>query len=380
MRVFGRDLSNFNRRDDENQKDVATKPPMTQKSLFTVYNDCGTENSSVISTKSQNTANILKPLPLQFPTNPVQSLSQVKKNSIPAPMNLQLQPKTNQLSRAASILVHPTISKEVIQDAEEDEDLISDESLSEDYEEQMSVDLQNMSLEDIDSCDIDDPQFVTDYVNEIFSFMYEKEKEVQIPSNYFAHQPSILPKHRDMLVKWITDTSLKLKLLTETMFLAVNIVDRVISLVRVSRRKLPLVGVASLLIASKFEETYAPPMSDFKACSDCMFDEEMIMNMERILLTKIDFNLCAPVPVHFLRRFSKAARSDSLVHTLSKYISELSVISHEMNDFLPSEIAAAFFAAASVLIARKMKDIRPVWSSNLAHYTKYTQAQIYALC
>ena len=239
----------------------------------------------------------------------------------------------------------------------------------EETEDEMSIE-QN-SLENIDLGDEDDPQFVSTFVNDIFDFLYTKELEVQIPGNYFANLQSIQPKHRDIMANWISESAIRLKLLSETAFLAVNILDRVLSSVRVSRKKLSLVSVAALLIASKFEETYAPTLSDLHVLSENMFNDQQILDMERILLTKIDFNLCIPSPLHFLRRFSKAARSDSATHTLAKYICELSLLHSEMIQFLPSEVAAA-----SVFVARKMKDVSPLWNSNLRHYTRLDEDKL----
>ena len=241
----------------------------------------------------------------------------------------------------------------------------------EETEDEMSIDQLESSLENIDIGDDDDPQFVSSYVNDIFAFLYTKEQDVRITKNYFDNLPNIQPKHRDIMANWISESSIRLNLLSETPFLAVNILDQVLSTVRVSRKKLSLVSVSALLIASKFEETYAPTMSDLHIISENMFQDNQILEMERILLNKIEFNLCVAIPLHFLRRFSKAARSDSYTHTLAKYITELSILHYEMVNYLPSEIAAA-----SVYIARMMRGIHPVWNSNLRHYTRYSEHQL----
>jgi cyclin B len=44
----------------------------------------------------------------------------------------------------------------------------------------------------------------------------------------------------------------------ETLYLTIYIVDRYLSLQPVLRRELQLVGIAAMLIASKYEEIWAP--------------------------------------------------------------------------------------------------------------------------
>ena len=47
--------------------------------------------------------------------------------------------------------------------------------------------------------------------------------------------------------------------MTETFFLTVRIVDSYLRVARVTRNKLQLVGVTSLWIAAKYQETYQVP-------------------------------------------------------------------------------------------------------------------------
>ena len=152
------------------------------------------------------------------------------------------------------------------------------------------------------------------------------------------------------------DVGIKFKLLTETLFLAVYIMDKYLSLKEVPRSKFQLLGTTSILIASKFEEIYTPEVKDFVWVSGQAYNAEEFLKMERTILSALDFNVSTPIPLHFLRRFSKAAKSDAKLHTLSKYIIELSLLEYSLLKYKPSEIAAA-----AVYITRKMTNITPTW-------------------
>jgi cyclin B len=90
------------------------------------------------------------------------------------------------------------------------------------------------------------------------------------PSNpgYMALQTEINDKMRSILIDWLVDVHLKFKLLPETLFITVSIIDRFLEKQRVSKQRLQLVGVAALFVASKYEEIYPPELKDFVYITD----------------------------------------------------------------------------------------------------------------
>eukprot|EP01125_Pyxidicula_operculata_P011290 TRINITY_DN3696_c0_g1_i2.p1 TRINITY_DN3696_c0_g1~~TRINITY_DN3696_c0_g1_i2.p1 ORF type:complete len:343 (-),score=92.45 TRINITY_DN3696_c0_g1_i2:193-1221(-) len=225
--------------------------------------------------------------------------------------------------------------------------------------------------EDIDESDVDDPQACTIYVNDIYANIMKKELADRVSPDYMSNQADITEKMRAIMVDWLVEVHRMFKLLPETLYLAANIIDRFLEKKPVSRDKLQLVGVTSMLIASKYEEIYAPECNDFVYISDGAYSKEQILKMEQLILNTLNFNLTAPSPLHFLRRYSKAANSDYTMHTLCKYLIELALLDVKLLKYVPSEIAAA-----SVYIARKMTSKTPVWTSTLTHYSTYDEASV----
>ena len=76
--------------------------------------------------------------------------------------------------------------------------------------------------------------------------------------DYMGSQPDINAKMRSILVDWLIEVHRKFELMPETLYLTLNIVDRFLSVKAVPRRELQLVGISSMLIASKYEEIWAP--------------------------------------------------------------------------------------------------------------------------
>lgn len=78
---------------------------------------------------------------------------------------------------------------------------------------------------------------------------------------YMALQPEINAKMRSILVDWLIEVHHKFELMPETLYLTINLVDRFLSVKVVPRRELQLVGISSMLLASKYEEIWAPEVA-----------------------------------------------------------------------------------------------------------------------
>lgn len=92
---------------------------------------------------------------------------------------------------------------------------------------------------------------------------------------------------RGILVDWLVEIHTKFRLLPETIFLAVNIIDRFLSQRVVSLVKLQLVGVTALFVASKYEEVVCPSVSNFLYMTDGGYQDDEILKAERYILNMI---------------------------------------------------------------------------------------------
>ena len=55
------------------------------------------------------------------------------------------------------------------------------------------------------------------------------------------------------------------------------------------------------------QEIWAPEVRDFVYISDRAYTRDQILNMEKIMLNVLRFNLTVPTPYNFLQRFLRAA-------------------------------------------------------------------------
>ena len=62
-----------------------------------------------------------------------------------------------------------------------------------------------------------------------------------------------------------------------------------------------------MLIASKYEEIYAPEVRDFVYITDNAYTKQEIFEMENQMLSTLEFNITTPSAYRFLERFVKVA-------------------------------------------------------------------------
>lgn len=197
-------------------------------------------------------------------------------------------------------------------------------------------------VEDIDADDADNLVLVSQYVNDIYNYLYSLEIEHSVREDYLVNHKEIFPKMRAVLVDWINEVHAQFHCVAETFQMAVAIIDRYLQMVTDTKRShLQLVGVTALFIASKYEELFPPAINDFVYITDETYSAKQILQMEKKIMKVIDFNLSRPLPLHFLRRYSKAASAEDIHHAMSKYFLELVLIEYDMAHYKPSEVAAS---------------------------------------
>lgn len=206
--------------------------------------------------------------------------------------------------------------------------------------------------DDLDLEDRDDPYMVSEYVVEIFEYLKQLEITTMANPKYMENQNELEWKMRGILVDWLLEVHTRFRLLPETLFLAVNIIDRFLSTKVVQLDRLQLVGVTAMFIASKYEEVLSPHVQNFIHVADDGFTEDEILSAERFVLTALNYDLSYPNPMNFLRRISKADNYDIQTRTLGKYLLEIGCLDHRFIEYPPSQVAAAAMYLARLVLER----------------------------
>uniref|UniRef100_H2SY69 Cyclin-A2 n=1 Tax=Takifugu rubripes TaxID=31033 RepID=H2SY69_TAKRU len=183
---------------------------------------------------------------------------------------------------------------------------------------------------------------VPEYAAEIHTYLREMELKTRPKAGYMKKQPDITISMRAILVDWLVEVGEEYKLQNETLYLAVNYIDRFLSSMSVLRGKLQLVGTAAMLLASKFEEIYPPEVAEFVYITDDTYTKKQVLRMEHLSVGK-------------------------QVENLAMYLGELSLVdSDPFLKYLPSQTAAAAFILANSTVTGGS------WSKSLVEVTGYT--------
>jgi len=185
-------------------------------------------------------------------------------------------------------------------------------------------------------------------------------------------QNDINEKMRGILIDWLIDVHLKFKLIPETLYLTVNLIDRYLSQVAIPRQKLQLVGVSAMLIACKYEEIYPPEVKDFEYVTDKAYTREEILEMEGKMLHCFNFNLTMTSSYRFLERYARICRFDERSFNLARYLLELALIEFKMIKYIPSNLACS-----AIYLVNKLEK-RDGWPDFMAKNTKYNETQLRA--
>ncbi|XP_041372856.1 cyclin-O-like isoform X2 [Gigantopelta aegis] len=173
------------------------------------------------------------------------------------------------------------------------------------------------------------------------------------PVKCLSRQSEISPVLRGLLVNWVTSLCQQNVLSQSTLFLSVNIIDRVFSVIFVASDCLPLLGITSLLVAAKLEEVSPPEIADL--VEGMTYTRASVKELEQLVLMAIKFDLMVPTSLFFLEFFAAACTatsSDADIENLrqarafARCVLHLSLQDYDLCQFRPSLLALCMWKAA----------------------------------
>ncbi|XP_031119652.1 putative cyclin-A3-1 isoform X2 [Ipomoea triloba] len=224
----------------------------------------------------------------------------------------------------------------------------------------------------------DDPQMCAAYVSEIYEYIRQMEqKRRPLPDYIEKVQKDLSANMRGILVDWLIEVAEEYALLPDTLYLAVSYIDRFLSTNVLTRQKLQLLGVSSMLIASKYEEISPRNVEEFCYITDNTYTKDEVVEMEADVLKSLKFELGSPTIKTFLRRFTQVSQEDYKtaklqLEFLGYYLAELSLLDYSCLKFLPSLVAAAVIFLSRFTL---QPNLHP-WNKALQQYSGYKPSSL----
>lgn len=161
---------------------------------------------------------------------------------------------------------------------------------------------------------------------------------------------------RPYLVDFLIEAHAAFQLLPETLFLAVNLLDRYCSRRVVYKRHYQLVGCAALLIAAKYgdRKERVPMIRELKSMCCSLYDEDMFTQMEWHVLNTLEWVIGHPTVDTWLQLSLKdgSAYEDLEVEHMAWYICEIAIYHKDFVSKKPSVMARASLALAQGILGR----------------------------
>ncbi|KAI3785439.1 hypothetical protein L1987_44557 [Smallanthus sonchifolius] len=227
---------------------------------------------------------------------------------------------------------------------------------------------------------LSDPQMCEAYVADIYEYLHNMEREVnrRPMAEYIEKvQKDVSVNMRGVLVDWLVEVAEEYKLLPDTLYLTISYLDRFLSINVLNRQRLQLLGVSSMLIASKYEEISPSHTEDFCYITDNTYTKQEVVKMEADVLKALKFEMGNPTVKSFLRRITIVAQEDyetprMQLEFLGYYLAELSLLEYGCLKFLPSMVAASVIFLSRFTLKPKSHP----WNSALEQLSGYKPSDL----
>lgn len=194
------------------------------------------------------------------------------------------------------------------------------------------------------------------YMDDIVDHMQHMEDETLPDVASIDIQQEIQWFMRPYLIDFLIEAHAAFQLLPETLFLAVNLLDRYCSRRVVYKRHYQLVGCAALLIAAKYgdKKDRVPMIRELKSMCCSLYDEEMFTQMEWHVLNTLDWVIGHPTVDTWLQLALKDGPEyeDTEVEHMALYLAEIALYHKDFVSKKPSVMARASLALARGILGR----------------------------
>ncbi|OWF42166.1 cyclin-F-like isoform X2 [Mizuhopecten yessoensis] len=190
------------------------------------------------------------------------------------------------------------------------------------------------------------------------------------PSNIqscFKTSNELTPSMRYILVDWLVEVAGMKDFSSQTLHVAVNVVDRYLRVHKTTRSKLQLLGVAAMVLCSRFLGKDIITIREAAWLTDNTYKYEDVVRMMGEITATLRGKIRVANSFDFVELFSLLAKLDRKSSFLAEYICELCLLQAEMGQYKPTEIAAA-----SVLLARILTRHDEPWPKRMVQFTGFT--------
>ncbi|KAL3876589.1 hypothetical protein ACJMK2_034420 [Sinanodonta woodiana] len=200
--------------------------------------------------------------------------------------------------------------------------------------------------------------FIQDFIHSIQPFNIQDS---------FRTSQELTASMRYILVDWLAEVCGMKDFSSQTLHVAVSLMDRFLRVHTTSRSKLQLLGVAAMVLCSRFLGRDIITIREAAWLTDNTYKYEDVVRMMGEITATLRGNIRVANIADFVEIFNTIVGHDKRTYYLTHYICELSLLQAEMGQYSPAEIAAS-----SILLARLLLKMESPWPSEIQEITGFT--------
>lgn len=211
-------------------------------------------------------------------------------------------------------------------------------------------------------------------------FKYLRRYEIILGAGIDKNEPEILSTtQRKFLIDWIIRISHEMRLMRQTLYLAISIFDRYVYVLQNNFSKpsqnsqtpqFDLLVLASLFMASKYEEMNFPTINDFVFISKFKFSKESFFDAEREILEALGWRLNYCHPMVFFDYYSQGLEIDKEAYHFAQFLIETLLYSGKNKEYKDSLLGAGTLYLLLKIFKKKS------WSPELEIKSLYRKSEV----
>eukprot|EP00043_Microstomoeca_roanoka_P013887 m.136728 g.136728 ORF g.136728 m.136728 type:complete len:566 (-) comp15875_c0_seq1:463-2160(-) len=150
-------------------------------------------------------------------------------------------------------------------------------------------------------------------------------------------------KMRFILVDWLVEVASLKMYSSETLYCAVDLVDRYLAMRTVTRKTLQLLGITCMVIAARFTEQEIITIREAAWLTENTYQYENVVQMVAEVIAVIGGDLRRPSLNDYVNIFVQLGNVPAHIHLFMKYIAETTLLHVKTHSYSPASMGAAVF-------------------------------------
>ncbi|XP_063790758.1 cyclin-F isoform X2 [Pseudophryne corroboree] len=202
----------------------------------------------------------------------------------------------------------------------------------------------------------------SDLVSQVFQSSLPINK-----ASIFTKQKGMNDTMRYILIDWLVEVATMKDFSSLCLHMTVGLVDRYLKLRSVPRARLQLVGIACMVICTRFISKEILTIREAVWLTDNTYKYEDLVRMMGEIISALEGKIRMPTVIDYKDVLSHIVSLDRSTLHLCSYISELSLLYTELSVYSPAQLAAG-----AMLLARILHKQALPWPTQLVECTSFT--------